>query len=412
MNCRNIIKRVFNNRYTFPILLGLCFISPLESCFKSLMGIGGLHSPYYFVGYETGFGGRKLIGTIFSIFLPEYVQHRHVVPIIFISFLILAISFVILVCRTINFGDLKTSSAAKSVFVLLSVYLISAYSIFNFVSHCGWFIDVFLYLITISFIFVFIKCRGKWYYYVGTAVIVLVGCLIHHIFCCLFFPLIVALFISEIFADNRFHFDRLIYYGIISLLLLLLFCAIWFFSSPMDIDAIYNGVCRRTNGVCIKERIVFQWLYGSNHENYLAMWDEGHFPLRYYQFIPVVILMSPILALFFSPWILSIKNAEKGVQRTKYLLMFLAQTILFFPIFIIATDYFRWWNAWFFCQIVIILTLYKIKDTFFIEQLEKIFAWLKKNWIISILLIVFICSVNTGNCGVSLIDTLFSLIEK
>lgn len=384
-------------------------MSPLITCFNTLTGAGGLHSPYYLVGYETGFGGRKLIGTIFSIFLPEYVRHRHIVPIIFMALLMLAISFVILVCRTINLKDLKTSSAAKSVFVLLSVYLISAYSIFNFISHCGWFIDVFLYLITIAFIFVFIKCRGKWYYYVGTAVIVLAGSLIHHIFCCLFFPLIVALFISEIFADNKFHFNRLIYYGVISLLLLLLFCAIWFLSSPMDIDVLYESVCSRTTGVCIKERTVFQWLYGSNNENYMAMWENGEFPTRYYQFFPSVVFMSPIIGLFCAPWFLSIKNAEEGVQRIKYLLMFFAQTFLFFPIFIIATDYFRWWYAWFFGQVVLILTLYKVKDAHFINQLETVFNWMKRNWIITILLIVYSCSIHIGNCGVSWIDSLFSL---
>ncbi len=410
MNIGNKTNKVINSRYAVPILLGLSFISPLIICFNTLIGAGGLHSPYYFVGYETGFGGRKLIGTLFGLFLPENIHHCHITPFVFFAFLLLASLFIFFVSHALKLKELKTSTAAQAVFLLLAVYLISNYSIFNFIASSAWFIDIYLYLATIAFVFLYINCRGKWYYYIGTAILALTGCLIHHIFCCLFFPMIVALFINEIFAKNEFHINRLIYYGVISLLLLLLFFAIWLSSSPMDIDALYENVCKRANGVCIKEKVVFQWLYGSNHGNYLAMWDEGHFPLRYYQFIPVVILMSPILALFCTPWILSIKNATKGVQQTKYLLMFLAQTILFFPIFIIATDYFRWWYAWFFCQTIIIITMYKIKDAFFIEQLEKIISWTKKNWIISILLTVYICKINIGNCGVSWVDTLFSLI--
>jgi hypothetical protein len=371
---------------------------------------GGLHSPYYFIGYETGFGGRKLIGSLFSLFLPDYVQHRHIAPVVFMAFILLAIMFVVLVCRTIKLKDLKSSSASQSILVFLAIYLISTYSIFGFIEQCAGFIDVFLYLLTLAFVFIYIKYRGKWFYYFSTTLIVLAGCLIHHIFCCLFSPLFFALFINEVYSNNQLHVKEFVVYGIITLMLIILFCLIWFFSSPVDIDAVYEQVCSRTNGVCFKEKIVFQWLYGSNHENYLSMWEQGNFPLRYHQFLPVIVLMSPIIALFCSPWIMAITKAVKGIQRRKYLLMFLAQNLLFLPIFVIATDYFRWWYAWFFCQIVMMLTMYKIKDTFFSTQMQIVFSVLKRNWIMTLLLIVYIWSISMGDCGVRWIDTISSLL--
>jgi hypothetical protein len=375
-----------------------------------MRGGGGLHSPYYFIGYETGFGGRKLIGSLFSLFLPDYVQHRHITPVVFMAFLLLAIMFVVLVCRTIKLKDMKSSPESRSILCFLAIYLISANSIFGFIGQCAGFIDVFLYLLTLAFVFIYIKYRGKWFYYFSTTLIVLAGCLTHHIFCCLFFPLFFALFINEVYSNNQLRVKEFVVYGIITLMLIILFCLIWFFSSPVDIDAVYEQVCSRTNGVCIKERIVFHWLYGSNHENYLSMWENGQFPLRYYQFLPVAVLMTPIIALFYSPWIMAIKNAEKGIQRRKYLLMFLAQNLLFLPIFVIATDYFRWWYAWFFCQIIMMLTMYKIKDYFFCSQMLVVFSLLKRNRILTLLLIIYICSISIGNCGVEWIDTAFSIL--
>lgn len=403
------IKQIAHSRYTMPFLLLMCFISPFVKCINTLRGGGGIHSPYYFIGYETGFGGRKLIGTLLSPFLPEYVQHRHIVPIILIAFIVLSIAFIVFVCHTIKIRDLKTTLAAQSVFAFIAVYLISDFSIFGFIGRCAGYIDIFLYLTTFAFLFIYIKYRTKWFYYIGVALIVLSGCLIHHIFCCLFFPLFLALFIYDIYADNIFNAHKFLAYSIISTLLLLLFLLIWFFSSPMDIDAVYEQVCNRTNGVCIKERLVFQWLYGTNHENYLSMWEIEQFPLRYYQFFPVLLLISPLLGLFCAPWIMSIRKAQKGPQRVKYLLMFLVQILVFFPIFIIATDYSRWWYAWFFCQTMMILTMYKIHDVFFINQLQDITVWLKRNWIIASLLLIYLCSFTVGVCGVDWIDIAFSL---
>lgn len=120
------LKRIVNNIYSLPFILSISFIPSLVQCFNALMrGGGGLHSPYYFIGYETGFGGRKLIGSLFSLFLPDYVQHRHIGPIVFMAFLLLAFLFIILVFRTMKLKDLKSSPAAQSTLCFLAIYLFS-----------------------------------------------------------------------------------------------------------------------------------------------------------------------------------------------------------------------------------------------------------------------------------------------
>lgn len=59
---------ISKNKCILLILAAICFIGPLMNSFFALMACGGMHSPYYFIGYETGFGGRKLLGTIFNFF--------------------------------------------------------------------------------------------------------------------------------------------------------------------------------------------------------------------------------------------------------------------------------------------------------------------------------------------------------
>lgn len=388
-------------QYWIPLLLVLCFLGPLIHCFFVLIGPAWIHSPYYFVGYETGFGGRKLLGTVCSWFLPEFVRHRHLVPFILSFFVLLVGLFIVFASRVFNYGQLKKDNRLQACFFLFVVYMACPFSLLSVVSHLGWYADVYLYVFTMAFVFVYLKFRGHWVVYPLTALISILACLTHHVFCCLFFPAFVALFIYDSYYQDRLSLKRCFSWGGVCLLLFVLFVTIWAFSVPMDVDAVYDQVCSRTNGVCIKYKPVFEWLYEPNGANYRAMWEIGQFPARYYELPFVFLFMSPLIALFFSPWILAIRNAEKGAKRTKYLLMFLASTLLFFPIFIMATDYNRWWDAFFFSQLMLLLIMYEVGDELMMAQVSRVFAFIKEHWIVAILLIVYVCSIQQNDlCGI------------
>ena len=140
------------------------------------------------------------------------------------------------------------------------------------------------------------------------------------------------------------------------------------------------------------------------------MWDVGQFPWRYYQFLPVIILISPMIILFCAPWIMAIRSTPKGIVRTKYTIIFLLPTLLILPMFVVATDYSRWFYAWFFCQMMLLLVMHALNDIIIDTQLRRLLLFLKKHWAIALLLIIYCCSFRIGACGIDwmeLVPTLF-----
>lgn len=340
------------------ILSVLCLVGPLMNCFFNLRACGGMHSPFYFVGYETGFGGRKLLGTIFNFILPEQVHHRHLIPFIMGVVVLNLILFATYIYKCLK---KNTTSSHWPIVLLLVVYLVSPFSFLRMISHLVWYADIWLYLATLIFLLLYLNHRNKWWYWPATLIIVIAACLTHHIFCCTFFPMFAALFLYDTLSNNSISLPKSFGYLGICICIGGLFLAIWFFGrNTMDIDTIYDQVSQRTNCVCTKERLYFHWLYGSNAENIQAMWDMGQFPWRYYQFLPVLILLSPMLALFCAPWIMAIK-ATKGVEKIKYLAMFLLPTLLILPMFAVATDYSRWFYSLFFCYMMMPLMMHGLR---------------------------------------------------
>lgn len=399
---------ISKNKCILLILAAICFIGPLMNGFFALKACGGMHSPYYFIGYETGFGGRKLLGTVFNYLLPEYVHHRHLIPYILGVIILNAILFIKLSYTSLTRNKDKYSTIALMLF--LTIYLVSPFSFLRMTSHLVWYADIWLYLASLLFLLLYVNNRKTWWYWPTTLIIAISACLTHHIFCCMFFPMFAALFVYDTINESSVNTKRGVGYFIICIALVALFLVIWFWGdSNMDIDAIYDNVSRRTNCVCTKERIYFHWLYGTNAENIQAMWDVGQFPWRYYQFSPVIILISPLIILFCAPWVMAIRSTPKGIVRTKYTIMFLLPTLLILPLFVVATDYSRWFYAWFFCQTMLLLVMHALNDIIIDTQLHRMLLFLKKHWATALLLIIYCCSFGIGACGINWMELVPSL---
>ena len=140
-----------NKKLIVVLMCALCVIGPLMNCFFNLRACGGMHSPFYFVGYETGFGGRKLLGTIFNFILPEHVQHRHLIPFI-LGVIVLNITlFAIYVFKCLKNSKYKHVATV----LLLAIYLVSPFSFLRMLSHLVWYADIWLYLATLIFLLLF-----------------------------------------------------------------------------------------------------------------------------------------------------------------------------------------------------------------------------------------------------------------
>ena len=396
------------NNKVMLALLSLLFVFPLfNDCVILLCRDGGLHSSYYFVGYETGFGARKLLGTLFSLMLPDYTTRKDLIPYVFAVLLFICILFIAYVYRSFKNTDFRRSNNSLPFFLVTAIYMASSYGIQRALS-LVWYADIWLYLSALIFVIVFVKHRKRHWFPVFALLMVVLSCLIHHIFCCLFFPLFAALFIYEVLPDRQVDKRKAVIYGGICLALGILFVCLWRFSTMnISVDELRQRLMEHTDNVCDKDPFVLNLLYGSSASNYQGMWDVGQFPTRYIQLPFLFLFLSPLIMLFVMPWILSIRHSHHGAERAKYTLMLLASTLLFLPIFAVATDYGRWWMAWFFCQTLLLLTMYRLGDRHIISAMRYMFGWCRKHPIVSILLVVYILLLRispTDNAGIDVLS--------
>ena len=365
--------------YQLPILLGLVLLfllidivrfsnNPTSAYFSSL---------YYFVGYDTGYGGRKLIGTIFSFILPEYVEMRHIRVVLLGVNLIMLVLFAIFICSRNRSGK----DVQRLMAVSLLIYLVSPFPITVWCTSglSVAFMETYMFVYTIIWLLLYMRCGRHWYYYLATVVIASCGILTHITFCCTFFPLFVALFIYDCFDANGLNWKRIVTYTAVCAGVFGVFLSIWLFGTMnVPIDELQASICKRAApNVCIVDKEVIKWLYYvSNMENRNMAF--AMFPVRYKELVVSMVLLLPLLAFFFLPWFMAFMRCTNRTTRWRYALVPTVLTLMVIPMFFMATDYGRWFVAWDFDIFVLLWLPLVCCDALITDCFRKICArpWL------------------------------------
>ena len=238
------------------------------------------------------------------------------------------------------------------------------------------FMETYLIILTLTWLMLYERRNNSWLYYVVTIIITIVGCLIHHTFCCTFFPIFVALFAYEIW-DNGFSSKKMIIYGGICLLMAIILLVIWCYSTMnIDIEVLADIIEYKTSSeVFSKEKDLpaLQLLYYiTNTEN----WSQAfsYTPYRFHELAISLVLLSPLFYLFYAPWIISFVKSKGLPNRYKYFLPPILLTFITLPVFFVATDYSRWFVAWFFGLFAISWVLLCRKDVLFAQCIKQVFS--------------------------------------
>ena len=347
------------NNYILPLIILVPLLPALvESFTLSLGNISSFYQLYYFIGYDYGFGGRKLLGTIFTHILPDYVGHRQLLPIIWSINIVFLLLFVVVITKGVKKAN--DAGIGLSLLIIYALWFVSPFSISCYYDQGInlMFPEIWSMTLVLAFLFLYKYCRGKWWYYLLTLLICVLCCLIHHVFCCLFFPLILAIIAGDILSEENSPNDLLkktLFYGTICLILTATFVVIWIFSHmTASLDALHETICQRTAaGVCTHDKDAINQLYFlSNIENRIN--QTSNFSLRAVDLLLTIIAMSPLIAILVSPWVIAFKRADTIKSRWKYLLVGLIPLVIHAPIFFFAVDYGRWEYAWFFNYICLL----------------------------------------------------------
>lgn len=344
----------FCSKYWVPLLLATALIPTVFAvimlAYAHPIGYTSIASHYYFVGFEFGFGGRKLLGTLFHWLLPAYATWSDLRPyIIGLNFLTILLFVVFAGMLFARLGG----GSKKGGLLLLLCYMVGPYSIIGMVD--SWisitFPEIWHFMLTLLWLLLYLASPRRWYYYLATLAIATTAILIHHTYCCTFFPLMAGLMLYDSFSDCRIEWKRAIPYGLIALGLFALFACLWLFSgmniSKEDLWTLLES--RASNDVnTVYDYALTEYYYSSNYENWLHAYTSNPvtWKIKLLEFVFSTILMSPLFALMLWPWISVARKQTEARAKWFYLAVGLAPTLLTLPVFVMAADYGRFWIAY------------------------------------------------------------------
>lgn len=404
----------------FPAKVFLLFVSIVPLLIGIVYGCYKCHwSEYwqtinYFVGYQYGFGGRKLVGSTLGLLLPEFVTTNSIRNIVLPSLILLLVVFLWLMIN----GCSKPSKGQYPFVFLFVVYTISPFSFLNYYRSglaygC---METYQLILVLSWLLLYVYKRGSWFYYVWTFVVVTICCLIHHTFVCTIFPLIFGLVVYDVLSEDNHVKVKVVIYIIEFFALASLFLFIWNFSKmTISIDELYEVINARTNQDVLDPiygkdgiRLLYYMTNAENAENAMTLKIHIRSVIEW-------IMMLPLLLTLCYPWYVSAKKSTSVSQKLRYYLPCGLVIMMSIPIFIMAYDFSRWWTCLFFCLIALSCVAHLIGDDFFDESLESFNETCAQKWWMPISLIVYLSQLHNANdmfCGLEESSIVVDLFDR
>jgi hypothetical protein len=348
-----------------------------------------LYVLYYYVGYDTGFGGRKLIGTICNLLTDNLDRQRLVGT---MSILANVLMFLLLALFTYRASTVEKNKGATMMMFL--AWALSPFSLIGF-ARCGMsthFVETYQFALTLGWLLLFIKYRRKRFFHLITIIIAVVCTLVHHTFCCTIFPLFIALLILDSFdLDGHLIPQKTFWVLTNGIILSGLLFAIWNFSN-MNIS-IEELTTRLRGHLGPNEEYILKdglnaFYYISNSENHQASMT----PILNNRLLEIpfyLILTLPILLFTYYPLVSAAKHAGDRRMKWKYRLAYLSITLLTLPIFFVACDYGRWIVGWSFSLFAVTMTAIAIGDRGICDALQRLFSFCKSYWWVLVLFIIY-----------------------
>lgn len=390
---KEILSKPWVSRYgSLALLLLAVFPSALTAVYYSFHDHWCDYWPTfnYFVGYEYGFGGRKLIGTLLGPLMPEMVTAKHIRLFILPANLLMLFGAVWFVWRSLR----GKGHSAAPVAVLLALYAANPFSLFAYVhthlSMC--FMETYMLVLVLAWLMLYVRHRGTWYYYAATLLIPVACCLIHITFCGILLPLMLGLMVFDALDGGRLHTGKTVLYALTLALLALLFILLWYWGGmTVDLDTLYDYIASRANQDVLPTKDGLRMLYYTGNTD--ASWMAG-FSLR---FVVELLMLLPLMALLATPWVVAARQTNDRLERWRYRLPVLIVLLLTVPVFFRATDYSRWWVCWTFSLAMLPLAAFATGDKGMERALQSLWNFLKRHWYLPLLLGLYLLQLHNSN---------------
>ena len=341
----------------------------------------------FVIDYHTGFGGRKLIGTLTSTILGGYVQRKVVLLIILLFYVLLIGGLSLLIGAFIR--KLKSYGNEHYIFSIYTaaLYLFCPASLLFLVSSSNMGrMDGFIIASVFTFVPFYIKGR---YSYIAAFLLSAISMLIHPIFACTYFPFYMALMIYDSFKSGVDKSKLFASLGI-CFVLFIFFCYIQLApKETMSATDAFNYLSSRTDYPLNKSSLYYE--YYAPFDKHLQDWAIPNYPHSLAGLVLTILFLSPIFIYFILFWRNCIKNAGSSLEKNTYRLMNAAFLVMI-PAFIVTVDYARWMAGYIICQFMLIgILLYK-GDKCALNSSMKISQTIKDYPVLAMLILLYISS--------------------
>ena len=324
-----------------------------------------------------------MLGTLMGFLFPGYITYSKLRPIV------LGVNVLMLVLMVLWLGRVAEEKQSRLLVPLLALYIMGPFSI------CQWvlsglsmqYMETYMVVLTLAWLFLFVGISRKRYYYLITMMITMIGTLLHHTFCCTFFPIFVALFCYDSLRGGSLDVRKIIPYGIICVVNGILLLAIWKFSHMnLGIEELQTRLhARASHDACLHTApYMLDWMYfKSNSANYEQA-SAGFLGRQFMvDFVISIVFLLPLILMFVWPWFHAAKKMKSIVMGWGYRLMAIVPITMTIPIFFLAFDYTRWLMAYFFGVLCLLMVAVATGDRLITESLERLWDFCGRHpWVV------------------------------
>lgn len=384
------------------LLAGCLFVTCLAGLY-SFKAVGGIQQ--FLINYSYGFGDRKLLSSLFRLLIP---QGKWFIPICtgIMIFFHVSLTAMFVWISAITYNSVKNKRSLLLYWgITWIVYFFSYYSFRGYqIEFASLHSDIMLAVNMLLFFSLFLLKQDKGVcYYVLVTILLVSSCLYHSIFCCLYFPFYLAIFVYDS-CIPRVDYRKICGYIGSCLLLLVSFVLLWKMSvMTVDFEVLSHIMDNDSNGYFWPRTMVFYQYYGSLsqhlHAYMLPFWKY-----HLIRFILTVMVMLPLLILLALPWSKAVRLCKEPSRRIAYFMM-MCCPLLMMPAFILGSDYGRWFYAFFFSQFMLLSLMILLNDHYMTDAMEQcVLSYKKKKKMLAVALIwilIFTVDFRTASGNVS-----------
>lgn len=344
---------------------------------------------WYVLDYSYGFGSRLMLGSLLHMFAGDFIDEKFVYHFIIAMLTVLCILLAILIGMV--YRKIEHTDKRIGVLFLAALYLVSpAAPGYLWTDENMGRLDTYLFILAIVLALIYCKVKNVWVKYVLFVSIGVFAIAVHQVYFFLFFPALLVMMIQDMW--NADLTGKQIILSVGSAVIIGLVFMIMQFGSGIYYDdlAVLISDMSKTTNIAVSEAPL-EAEYWWTIKDHIVKNQLPELPERIRFGILTVCMLVPLWGISLYIWIQAIKSQTKKINKFKYLLMLLTN-IAYVPVFVLMTDWGRWFAAFFVVTFLNLMVLIYDGDKGIGHGVEKLSVAIKRYPMVFIILVLYIAS--------------------